>query len=204
MNYSEDGSAAKWYIANVDVYVDSSVEEIAPDAFDIINAAFLEWRDIDGAYPPNITLHRDAVGINNISVSNNKSSNDLAITYIEYDDRGIVLSASIEVNNYNGKFSHPNKYDFQNVMTHEVGHFFGLNESPDPNSSMYAYSSVGETLKRTLSEDDEMGMKFLYGAPENSGCSFRANTHDNSFALFIFVVIVMAKTRYASNLFRVK
>ncbi len=44
--------------------------------------------------------------------------------------------------------------DIENTVTHEAGHIVGLDHSADPVSTMYASAPEGETLKRTLEEDD--------------------------------------------------
>ena len=57
-----------------------------------------------------------------------------------------------------------NKFDFENVASHEIGHSFGMNH---PNGScieetMYAFASEGETKKRSLNAGDINGVKGLY------------------------------------------
>lgn len=55
--------------------------------------------------------------------------------------------------------------DLQNIATHEFGHN-GLNDLRPPKDwalTMYAYSSLGETYKRTLGYGDILGIKELYG-----------------------------------------
>jgi hypothetical protein len=56
--------------------------------------------------------------------------------------------------------------DLQNIATHELGHN-GLNDLrplKDWALTMYAYSSLGETYKRTLGAGDILGIQKLYGA----------------------------------------
>jgi hypothetical protein len=57
--------------------------------------------------------------------------------------------------------------DLRNTATHEAGHFFGLSHSADPDATMYASAPIGETSKRTLSDDDIAGVCDIYpaGAP---------------------------------------
>lgn len=65
-----------------------------------------------------------------------------------------------------------NAYDLQNVMTHEVGHFFGLGEDmEDSATTMYYCTSRCETHKRVLTVSDTQVMASLYAAPpeERSG-----------------------------------
>jgi len=57
--------------------------------------------------------------------------------------------------------------DLQNIATHEFGHN-GLSDLRPPKDwalTMYAYSSLGETDKRTLGTGDILGIQELYGAP---------------------------------------
>ena len=57
----------------------------------------------------------------------------------------------------------PNAYDFQNCFTHELGHLLGLNdENSKSDSTMYSVTSVGETKKRTLAQDDKNGINAIY------------------------------------------
>jgi len=55
--------------------------------------------------------------------------------------------------------------DFQGVATHEMGHVVGIDHTNAPASScltMYKFSSLGETQKRTLGLGDKLGMDALY------------------------------------------
>lgn len=54
------------------------------------------------------------------------------------------------------------KLDIQNAFTHELGHAIGLAHSTDKLSSMYPQIRPGETLRRTLSKGDVLGIKTLY------------------------------------------
>lgn len=61
-----------------------------------------------------------------------------------------------------------NAYDIQNIATHEVGHPVGLADIYEPDCNMltmYGYSGIGETQKRTLESGDILGAQALYGAP---------------------------------------
>ncbi|MEM2613998.1 MAG: hypothetical protein QXO15_07225 [Nitrososphaerota archaeon] len=58
------------------------------------------------------------------------------------------------------------KMDVQNIMTHEFGHWCGLDdlyEDKDYWLTMYGYTSYGETYKRTLGLGDVLGLQVRYG-----------------------------------------
>ena len=60
----------------------------------------------------------------------------------------------------------PSKNDLQNIATHEFGHIIGLSDLTNTvcsTNTMYAYSSIGETYKRTLDTGDIKGLLLLYG-----------------------------------------
>lgn len=59
--------------------------------------------------------------------------------------------------------------DAQNILTHEIGHTFGLDHPKGKPAAigcltMYAYGSEGETQKRTLGDGDVLGIRDRYGA----------------------------------------
>jgi hypothetical protein len=57
--------------------------------------------------------------------------------------------------------------DVQNIMTHEFGHWCGLDDLYDSSDywlTMYGYSGYGETYKQTLGWGDILGLKELYGS----------------------------------------
>lgn len=75
--------------------------------------------------------------------------------------------------------------DTQSTATHEFGHTLGLDESPDPTSTMYRYEAVGETSKRVLDPSSRQFVCDVYphgrpsqdcllpdgGAASTGGCS---------------------------------
>lgn len=71
-------------------------------------------------------------------------------------------------------------YDLQNVMTHEIGHWFGLDENfEEPDSTMFAFVDPQETIKRDLSVSDINRATALYqsveaeNAVDGGGCGAR-------------------------------
>jgi hypothetical protein len=62
-----------------------------------------------------------------------------------------------------------NRYDVQNVATHEVGHFFGLGEDPtELGSTMFQNIDQCETHKRALASTDVTALSSLYAESEDS------------------------------------
>jgi hypothetical protein len=61
-------------------------------------------------------------------------------------------------------------YDLPSVVTHELGHFFGLGEDyTDPTTTMYAFTSRGEIHKRQPTESDSQVITALYAENEHTG-----------------------------------
>lgn len=54
------------------------------------------------------------------------------------------------------------KYDIQSVLTHEFGHVYGLNHSPDEYATMYKTMPVCSKYPRTLAGGDLRGLRILY------------------------------------------
>ncbi len=95
----------------------------------------------------------------------------IAITKIAHNPKtGEIVDADIEINDGGFKFSYsgtpnPSEVDFLSMLTHEVGHFYGLDHSANVNATMYAtYAGSPEraVAARTLTEDDVGGICALY------------------------------------------
>jgi hypothetical protein len=126
----------------------------------------------------------------------------LAKTTVTFDhETGAILDADIEVNYALNEFTVGDArvvYDLQSVLTHEIGHFIGLDHSPDPSATMNAAYIEGDTSLRTLEVDDITAVCTVYppnrpgvcaptprgglahdcaqdgGADSASGCAFAA------------------------------
>jgi hypothetical protein len=79
-------------------------------------------------------------------------------------------SADSDANTTSG---HTPRFDVQNVLTHELGHFFGLGEDySDDRATMYASTRPGETNKRVVSTADGSVVTALYAeSPDGASSS---------------------------------
>jgi hypothetical protein len=58
-------------------------------------------------------------------------------------------------------------FDLQGILTHEIGHFSGLDHTCIRSATMYCFSTAsGGFFQRTLEQDDEIGLSTLYLEPE--------------------------------------
>jgi Matrixin len=82
-------------------------------------------------------------------------------------ETGEILDADLEINASRGNFSTTDTvpsdgFDLLSVVTHEVGHFFGLAHARDPMSTMFASYQSGSSELRSLTEDDVAGICAIY------------------------------------------
>ena len=173
---------AHWKTPVVELHVNEEVEDAIPGGYYALVGAATAWQDSQGYLPTLLvtsskteTLGYTANAENHNTVTYAKGGSDLAdgalaITIVTYDSHtDEILDADILIN---GKFEFETeetsqqgikRYDLQNVLTHEIGHFLGLPENMDDlDSTMYAYSATGETIKRNLAASDEAAISALY------------------------------------------
>lgn len=158
-------------------------------AFEAIQQSFAQWSE------PSCTnlevsfggfTNEDEVRYNQSNPSSNvnvvvfrddiwpHSSGVLALTSVTFQPRtGEIFDADIELNTAEYRFSTTDNrlrvgIDVANTVTHEAGHFFGLDHSSVRESTMYATAPSGETSKRDLHEDDIEGICAIYSADTSS------------------------------------
>jgi hypothetical protein len=94
--------------------------------------------------------------------------NVIAVTYIWYTRNQIVETDTTMNTVFGWSLSgEAGKMDVQNIMTHEFGHWCGLDDlykDRDHWLTMYGYAEYGETYKRTLGLGDILGLQKRYGA----------------------------------------
>jgi hypothetical protein len=97
----------------------------------------------------------------------NDANNTLGLTTITYDpDTGELDDADMEINStvpltVSGAVP-LSGYDFQSIITHETGHFFGMAHSTEDTSTMFAHYTPGSTEMRLLKPDDMAGICTIY------------------------------------------
>jgi hypothetical protein len=65
----------------------------------------------------------------------------------------------------NGGCANSSSYDVQDILTHEIGHWMGLDDeyaSSYSDNTMFGYGSKGEIKKDTLSTGDITGVQAIY------------------------------------------
>ncbi len=93
-------------------------------------------------------------------------SDETAYTTLWVTNTGEILDADIELNEENFDWSVDGEtelMDIQNSLTHEVGHFMGLDHSLEAiDTSMFPIVRLGEVRKRTVKPDDLEAAASLY------------------------------------------
>lgn len=89
----------------------------------------------------------------------------VAVTPIWFDGAGRITDADVIFNARDWSFTtsgQPGRFDVQDVAAHELGHLLGLDHSPHCAATMYPYVDTTILLHRSLSKDDEGGMRHAY------------------------------------------
>jgi MYXO-CTERM domain-containing protein len=107
----------------------------------------------------------------------------IALTSVFFDpETGTIVTADME---FNAEFFEPVivpaegvlpgvdggrvDADLENTLTHEVGHFLGLDHSADNDATMFFQANEGEIKKRDLAQDDVNGVCDIYPAADDPG-----------------------------------
>ena len=95
------------------------------------------------------------------------SSSAYALTSVTFSvQSGVISDADVEFNDEYFEFTNDpegrNIVDLRNTMTHEAGHFIGLDHSSVEDSPMYKTAPEGETKKITLEQDDLSALCAIY------------------------------------------
>lgn len=189
-----DGPYLWWGEKEIGYVLDSngSDDVSMDDLLGEVKASFQTWQDVKCSYLE-FTFEGEATGrkagYNQTPGAENtnlliwyETSSDwryqdgiIAVTTNTFDPyTGEIFDTDIEFNGSEFSFTAGNSHvltDLRNTLTHELGHFVGLDHSPLPESTMYSTAPAGETSKRTLSDDDINGICAIYpnGQPVDPG-----------------------------------
>ncbi|MBK7875442.1 MAG: IPT/TIG domain-containing protein [Planctomycetes bacterium] len=92
-------------------------------------------------------------------------SGTVALTPVWFSNNGIVTDADILFNGADFTFTtsgEPGAFDVQDVAAHELGHFVGLDHSGWAGATMFPYVDPTVVLHRSLSADEEHGLRDAY------------------------------------------
>ena len=197
---TESGVDERWSQASLTVTIDPTLASATPGARDAIANAFGAWLSC-GASLPQLSFDASSTpgqavqdGVNRllfgpITMPGVEKALAITISYAD-DESGTIIEADTIFNSAypwgdiaasardgdDDGASCGARYDLQNVATHEAGHFFGLGEDyQDESTTMYVSSRFCQTSKRTLSPSDTSVVSTLYasGPVQASGCAAR-------------------------------
>ena len=93
-------------------------------------------------------------------------SKALAVNYTWYQGKDEIVEVDLRLNKIDYKWTNiegVDRYNVKNVVAHELGHQFGLDDLNDPHSSLTMYALIGkaELNKTTLGRGDMRGAELL-------------------------------------------
>ncbi|WP_394829554.1 matrixin family metalloprotease [Pendulispora albinea] len=147
----------KW--TNVDC---GAGKKVTLDFRQLDNAACSEVRYNQKAANQNLIVFRDA------DWDHTDSSSTLGLTTVVYNpESGEIFDADMEINTAQQVLSvanpvPPGGYDFDSIVTHEVGHFLGLAHSSNADATMTPKYNAGTQDMRDLAPDDIAGVCSIY------------------------------------------
>ena len=188
------GAKERWASdAPITIALDGTLDALSPDAKDAARAAVGAWLS-SGAQLPSIRFEDDATtvgavqdGVSRVVVAPITlpgHEKDVAVT-IAYADAttGRIVEADVILNSVyafgvvddsggDDTAKCGGRYDVENILTHEMGHFLGLGEElSDQKATMYVVSMPCQTHKRKLTTDDVDAIDALYATPMLAGSS---------------------------------
>lgn len=175
-------SAAGWHLPSSWTYnlnlssVPSSVGSANLPTF--AGSGFTDWSSATGnkvsfSRGADTAVARSAYDGLNVVAWGRTSGTALGVTYIRYyTDTGLAVDVDTILNkkfnwSYSGSTTcaDPNSYDSADILKHEQGHWFGLDDQyadTFKDNTMFGYGSKGEVKKVTLTTGDISGVSAIY------------------------------------------
>ncbi len=175
----------KWANLPIDYKINTHPGQFSNSEKTVIKNSAETWDEVLGNdidlfvdNPSNTDKTQSNAGDNdgeNIIVKGDLSSNIIGVTSFWYNPSTKEVVDADMVLNYNDfvwstePAGEAGKMDVQNIVTHEFGHFFVLDDLSSPKTfdlTMYGFSSEGEIKSRTLGLGDELGVAKLYASSD--------------------------------------
>ncbi len=149
----------------------SNWPEIAENSFNVWENAIHNKANVTRGANTNIS--RQGLDGKNIVAWGSASGSALGVTYIwYYPSTGEVVELDTILNKKfvwtwsgNSTCAYTDSYDSQNILTHEIGHWFGLNDHYTEdyvNNTMYGYGFKMDAKGDTLTSGDILGVQAIY------------------------------------------
>jgi hypothetical protein len=174
--------------------VDRRVANSFPGGMTMVDRAFTAWTTgdmeisfrsagvVDGA-----VAGQD--GRNTITIADDLFGDQIfvAVTTNWYDGSGRLTEADIQIDPQMIK----SEYNMQHALTHEVGHFLGLDHSAVLSAVMYPFVGLG-TGAPALDSDDKIGITAAYAAdPSGIGATLSGRVVGDSGGIFAAQVVAL-------------
>jgi hypothetical protein len=162
---TSSGNHLYWANKNIPLEISSNTSDLSSSSVSsLILNSMNEWNLASTA-----KVNPSSTSANHIKFTHDFSiygSAVIGLTEINYNSSGAIQKATILLNDNFVFTSNPNTVDtgtiyLGDVVTHELGHFLGLDHSEVLKSSMFYTSFPGQS---TLADDDRSGIKQKYGA----------------------------------------
>jgi MYXO-CTERM domain-containing protein len=173
---------------------DGSVNIPITDVRRVVEASFVAWADVECATGTATLAFTELADVSCNKAEYNPSGqnanlilfqdykwnytgefNTLGKTTVTYDSAtGEILDADIELNHAFNELTTNDThvvYDLQSILTHEIGHFIGLDHSSDPYATMTPGYQQGSIELRTIEPDDVAGVCTIYPPERAAVCA---------------------------------
>jgi len=173
----------KWADNNLPVpyYINENGTPDCAGEFTAIQNSLQTWSDVTGSYmafqyegTTSVGQGYSFDGLNVLSWDSVSNSNTIAVAHLWLQGSNVVENDIVFNNAMAWSDSgEPEKFDVQDIATHELGHSLFLTDlygTADSEKTMYGFGSAGETKKQTLEPEDEDGIRYIYagGSPPDA------------------------------------